>query len=70
METQTKKENGNKAHYSIFRPVDQVEGDKKPWPRVGVAFKNRDGSLNLILNEAIAPNTRLQVRISQKGEGA
>lgn len=71
METQNNKINSSKAlQFTIFRPIDSVDGAKKKWPRIGVAFQNRDGSFNLILNEAVAPNTRLQLRSYKKGEKA
>lgn len=66
METKTTKENQTKTErYMIFRPIEQSDGEKKLWPRVGVAFRNRDGSMNLIIHEAIEPNTRLQLRSFQ-----
>ena len=45
--------------------VIQEEGDKKYWHRAGVAFVNRDGSLNLKLD--LFPNLQMQVR-AQKDE--
>ena len=40
--------------------VIQQEGDKTYWHKCGVAFVNRDGSLNLKLD--LFPNVQLQVR--------
>ena len=65
--TKTKESSTKQPAFSIYRPVEQSEGEKKLWPRVGVAFQNRDGSLNLILNEQIPANTRLQARAFRKG---
>ena len=45
--------------------VIQEDGDKKYWHRAGVAFVNKDGSLNLKLD--MFPNLQLQVR-EQKDE--
>jgi len=45
--------------------VIQEEGDKKYWHRAGVAFVNKDGSLNLKLD--LFPNLQMQVR-EQKDE--
>jgi len=65
--TTTKQSSKKQPAFSIYRPVEQGEGEKTFWPRVGVAFRNRDGSLNLILNEAIEANTRLQARAFRQG---
>ncbi|HLY40442.1 MAG TPA: hypothetical protein VKR52_04470 [Terracidiphilus sp.] len=46
--------------------VIQEEGDKKYWHRAGVAFVNRDGSLNLKLD--LFPNLQLQVREPKENE--
>ena len=71
MEKEEQKSNHTKTKsYSIFRPLDQTDGEKKKWPRVGVAFQNRDGSYNLILNEAVTANTKLQLRAFQSREKA
>lgn len=40
--------------------VERTEG-KSFWVRVGTAFENRDGSLNVVL-DAIPVNGRLQIR--------
>ena len=46
--------------HTVFTIVD-TGGEKSRWLECGVAFTNRDGSLNLILN-ALPVNGRLQVR--------
>jgi hypothetical protein len=49
--------------------VIQKTGDKSFWHRAGVAFENKDGSLNLKLD--LFPNVDLQIRErKEKEEGA
>jgi hypothetical protein len=48
--------------------IVETGGEKSRWLECGVAFTNRDGSLNLLLN-ALPVNGRLQVRTSNgRGE--
>lgn len=48
--------------------IIETGGEKNRWLECGVAFTNRDGSLNLLLN-ALPVNGRLQVRASNgRGE--
>ena len=43
--------------------ITKGQGDAKSvWTRVGVAFRNRDGSPNVILNVAIPAGEKLQIR--------
>lgn len=49
--------NGRKAVYTIV----EREGAKARWVRIGIAFVNRDESLNIVL-DALPVNGRLQVR--------
>lgn len=46
--------------HTVYTVVD-TKGEKSRWLECGVAFTNRDGSLNLLLN-ALPVNGRLQVR--------
>jgi hypothetical protein len=50
--------NGRKAVYTI---IDGTEGRKSRWVRIGVAFENRDGSWNIML-DALPVTGKLQVR--------
>jgi len=52
--------------HTVYTIVD-TGGEKSRWLECGVAFTNRDGSLNLLLN-ALPVNGRLQVR-SSNGRG-
>ena len=48
--------------YSVTENVNAKTGEAKSfWNRVGVAFTNRDGSLNIVLN-ALPLNGKLHVR--------
>ncbi len=56
--------NGNGARklavYAIPEKRDGVE--KTFWPKIGVAFWNRDGSINILLDALPLGTNRLQVR--------
>ncbi len=41
--------------------IAEQEGKKARWTRIGVAFENQDGSLNLLL-DAVPTNGKLHVR--------
>jgi hypothetical protein len=49
-----------KARHVAYTVIERSEG-KSFWLRVGTAFENRDGSLNVYL-DAIPVNGRLQIR--------
>lgn len=51
----------NKTHKAVYTIVDRQRDGKKYWLRIGTAFENRDGSLNLYL-DAVPTNGTLQVR--------
>ena len=51
----------NKESRKAVYAIVEREGAKARWIRVGIAFTNRDGSLNLIL-DAVPVNGRLHVR--------
>jgi hypothetical protein len=46
-----------KPYWNLFRTQDQ-----RPWPKVGVAFMNKDGSYNLRLRGNITAADKLQMR--------
>ena len=46
-----------KPYWNLFKTQDQ-----RPWPKVGVAFMNKDGSYNLRLRGNIAAADKLQMR--------
>lgn len=51
----------SKSHKAVYTIVDRQRDGKKYWLRIGTAFENRDGSLNLYL-DAVPTNGTLQVR--------
>jgi hypothetical protein len=54
------------AMYEVFNIVKNEEG-KGFWTRVGVAFENKDGSLNVKLN-CLPLNGTLHIREKEKKE--
>lgn len=56
--------NNRKAVYTIV----EREGKKAVWIRLGIAFENRDGSLNIIL-DALPVSGKLHVREFAEREG-
>jgi len=53
-----------KPYWNLFKTQDQ-----RPWPKVGVAFMNKDGSYNLKLRQDIKAAEKLQMREGrQKGQ--
>jgi hypothetical protein len=46
-----------KVYWNLFRTQEQ-----RPWPKVGVAFMNKDGSYNLRLRGNITAADKLQMR--------
>jgi len=46
-----------KKYWNLFRTQDSA-----PWPKVGVAFQNKDGSYNLRLKSNISAADKLQMR--------
>lgn len=47
--------------YTVIRRGDGNDKEKDFWQRIGIAFINRDGSMNVILN-ALPTNGRLHIR--------
>jgi len=45
----------------VFTIIEKEGWDKGIWTRIGTAFDNRDGSLNIFL-DALPVNGKLQVR--------
>ena len=46
-----------KQYWNLFKT-----GDQRPWPKVGVAFMNKDGSYNLRLRGTLSAADKLQMR--------
>jgi hypothetical protein len=49
-----------KTYYDVYTVIEREEG-KNLWLKIGVAFENRDGSLNCTLN-ALPVNGKLHIR--------
>ena len=47
--------------FFVYTIIERKEGTKPFWMRVGTAFENRDGSINIYL-DALPVNARLQLR--------
>lgn len=54
----------SKLHEVFVIQPDGKDEEKKYWHRCGVAFENKDGSLNLKLD--LFPGVQLQVREKQE----
>ena len=61
------KTNGKKKDFQIVYTIVQ-RGGRKFWVRVGAAFPNRDGSINVVL-DAVPVNGELQIRDYRPYEG-
>ena len=57
----------NQDHQSVFAITER--GEKSYWTRVGVAYPNRDGSINVNL-DALPVSGRLQIRSDEEREAA
>ena len=53
----------------VFTIIEKEGWDKAVWLKVGAAFENRDGSLNLFL-DAFPVNGKLHVRERKAKQGA
>jgi hypothetical protein len=53
----------------VFTIIEKEEWDKSIWRKVGTAFENRDGSLNIFL-DAYPVNGKLHVRERRVKTGA
>lgn len=47
---------------AVYAIPESKDGEKRYWPKIGIAFSNRDGSINLILEALPCGTNRLQVR--------
>jgi hypothetical protein len=55
--------NGAKKQLGVFAIVERKDTTKPPyWMRIGTAFTNRDGSINLLMDAFPLGPHRLQVR--------
>jgi hypothetical protein len=54
--------NGTGRRLAVFAIPETKDGEKAYWPKIGVAFTNRDGSITLLLDALPLGTNRLQVR--------
>jgi hypothetical protein len=52
-----------KPYWNLFKTQDQ-----RPWPKVGVAFMNKDGSYNLRLRGTLTVADKIQMREARRKE--
>jgi hypothetical protein len=57
----TQEENGQKGPLVVYTIVARERDGRKFWVRIGSAFRNRDGSLNAVL-DAIPTNGTIHIR--------
>ncbi len=60
-------ESSKKDYKVVYTIVERTRDGKKFWLRIGAAFRNRDGSLNVHL-DAMPTNGTLQIRDYQRFE--
>lgn len=53
--------NGTRPRLEVWS-INEKEGEKGHWTRIGRAFVNRDGSMNLLLDALPALTNKLHVR--------
>jgi hypothetical protein len=54
--------NGSSHRLAVYSIPETKDGEKGFWTKIGVAFTNRDGSINVILDALPIKTNRLQVR--------
>ena len=54
----------------VWAIPESRDGEKAFWVKIGVAFTNRDGSINLILDALPLGTNRLQIREQKEREDA
>ena len=46
----------------VYAIPESTDGERKFWPKIGIAFTNRDGSVSIILEALPLGTNKLQVR--------
>ena len=47
---------------AVYAIPESKDGEKRYWPKIGIAFANRDGSITLVLEALPCGTNTLQVR--------
>ena len=61
MENQQQSSGGGRKPWAAYNIIDRGEGKTKIWSRIGSAWTNRDGSMNIVL-DSFPLGGRLQIR--------
>ena len=61
MEQQQSSGGGGRKPWAAYNIIDRGEGKPRIWSRVGSAFVNRDGSINIIL-DSLPLGGKIQIR--------
>ncbi len=54
--------NGTGRRLVVYAVPEEKDGEKAFWKKIGIAFTNRDGSINLFLDALPLGTNKLQVR--------
>ncbi len=54
--------NGGGKRLVVYAVPDKKDGERTFWPKIGVAFTNRDGSIAILLDALPLGTNRLQIR--------
>jgi hypothetical protein len=54
--------NGGTRRLAVYAIPESKDGEKAYWPKIGIAFTNRDGSITLLLEALPLGTNKLQVR--------
>ena len=70
LKTLNKRKERAMKKFEVYTIISNQNGNSKNyWLRIGAAFTNRDGSLNVVLN-ALPTNGKLNIREVNKAAGA
>jgi hypothetical protein len=53
---------GGQRPLAVYAVTGSKDGEKTFWPKIGVAFRNRDGSVAILLDALPLGTNKLQVR--------
>jgi hypothetical protein len=53
---------GGGRRLGVYAIPDASDGERKWWPKIGIAYTNRDGSISLLLEALPLGTNKLQVR--------
>jgi hypothetical protein len=53
---------GGSRMLGVYAIPESTDGERKFWPKIGIAFTNRDGSVSILLEALPLGTNKLQVR--------